>query len=42
VCNPKLLTGRGALRSPRDIKQHALLHTNSTADWASWLTLVGV
>ena len=37
VCSPKLLKGRGALRSPRDIKHHTLLHTNSTDDWANWL-----
>lgn len=37
VCSPKLLSGRGALRSPRDIRHHTLLHINSTADWARWL-----
>ena len=37
VCSPQLLKGRGALRSPRDIKQYTLLHTNSAGDWASWL-----
>ena len=42
VCSPKLLSGRGALRSPRDIKQHTLLHTNDTGDWANWLARVGV
>lgn len=42
VCNPKLLSGSGALRSPRDIKHHTLLHTNSTDDWANWLGRVGV
>ena len=42
VCSPKLLSGRGALRSPRDIKHHTLLHTNSTGDWANWLERVGL
>ena len=42
VCSPKLLSGRGALRSPRDIKHHTLLHTNSTGDWAKWLARAGV
>jgi LysR family glycine cleavage system transcriptional activator len=42
VCSPKLLRGSGALRSPRDIKRHTLLHTNGTADWANWLGRVGV
>ena len=42
VCGPQLLSGRGAPRSPRDIKQHTLLHTNDTADWAHWLEKVGV
>jgi LysR family transcriptional regulator, glycine cleavage system transcriptional activator len=37
VCSPKLLTGRGALRLPRDITNHTLLHTNNTDDWANWL-----
>lgn len=42
VCSPKLLTGRGALRSPRDIRSHTLLHTNNTDDWATWLRRVEV
>jgi LysR family glycine cleavage system transcriptional activator len=42
VCSPKLLTGRGALRSPRDIKHHRLLYTNSTDGWTKWLAKVGV
>jgi len=42
VCSPRLLSGRGALRSPRDIKHHTLLHTNSTNDWTSWLGKAGV
>lgn len=42
VCSPKLLGGRGALRTPRDIRHHTLLHTNSTDDWANWLRLAGI
>jgi len=42
VCSPKLATGRDALRSPRDIRHHTLLHTNGTGDWANWLERVGV
>ena len=42
VCSPKLLTGRGALRSLRDIKRHTLLHTTGTDDWAKWLARAGV
>jgi LysR family transcriptional regulator, glycine cleavage system transcriptional activator len=42
VCSPKLLTGRRALRSPRDITHHTLLHTNSPAEWSRWLLKAGV
>ena len=42
MCSPKLLSGSGALRSPRDIKHHTLLHTNGTGDWENWLGRVGV
>lgn len=42
VCSPKLLSGRGALCSPRDIKRHTLLHTNDTDGWAHWLARVNV
>jgi LysR family transcriptional regulator, glycine cleavage system transcriptional activator len=42
VCSPKLLSGRGALRSPRDIRHHRLLYTNSTTGWTKWLAAVGV
>jgi LysR family glycine cleavage system transcriptional activator len=41
VCSPKLLSA-GALRSPSDIKQHTLLHTNGTTDWENWLRRVEV
>ncbi len=42
VCSPLLLRGRGAVRSPRDIRHHTLLHVNDTADWANWLARVEV
>jgi LysR family glycine cleavage system transcriptional activator len=42
VCSPKLLGGRGALRSLGDIKHHTLLHTNSKNDWTQWLTRASV
>jgi LysR family glycine cleavage system transcriptional activator len=42
VCSPKLLAGRGAPRSPRDIRNYTLLHTNNTDDWAGWLAKVGI
>jgi len=42
VCSPKLLSGRGALRAPRDIRHHTLLHTNGTDDWANWLRLADI
>ena len=42
VCSPKLLRGRGALHSLRDIRHHTLLHTNGTDDWTHWLGRVGV
>jgi LysR family transcriptional regulator, glycine cleavage system transcriptional activator len=42
VCSPKLVTGRGAPRLPRDIKHHTLLHTNDKEDWAAWLTRANI
>jgi len=42
VCSPKLLRGRGALRSPHDLKNHPLLHVNDRRDWAKWLEGAGV
>lgn len=41
VCSPQLLRGRGALRSPRDLKHHTLLHATDTGDWVKWLKRVG-
>lgn len=42
VCSPRLLSGRSAFRSVRDIKHHTLLHTNSTNDWANLLKRINV
>jgi LysR family glycine cleavage system transcriptional activator len=42
VCSPKLLSGRAALRSPRDVKHHRLLYTNSTDGWTKWLAKAGI
>jgi LysR family glycine cleavage system transcriptional activator len=42
VCSPKFLRGRGALRSPADLRQHTLLHLNDRRDWAKWLEAAGV
>jgi LysR family transcriptional regulator, glycine cleavage system transcriptional activator len=37
VCSPKFVRGRGALRSPADLRPHTLLHVNDRNDWAKWL-----
>jgi len=37
VCSPKFMRGRGALRSPADLKRHTLLHVNDRRDWSQWL-----
>jgi LysR family transcriptional regulator, glycine cleavage system transcriptional activator len=37
VCSPKFARGRGALRSPADLRLHTLLHVNDRNDWAKWL-----
>jgi LysR family transcriptional regulator, glycine cleavage system transcriptional activator len=42
VCNPKLLSGKNALRNPSDLAKHALLHTNDRKDWVRWLEAAGV
>jgi LysR family glycine cleavage system transcriptional activator len=42
VCSPKLLHGRGAIRTPRDLKRHMLLHTDDRSGWAKWLDEAGV
>ncbi len=42
VCSPRLLRGRGALRSPADLANHALLHIDDRRNWAWWLESVGL
>ena len=41
VCSPKFLRGRGALRSPADLKHHTLLHVTDRRDWTNWLEAAG-
>jgi LysR family transcriptional regulator, glycine cleavage system transcriptional activator len=47
VCSPRLLEGEHALRSPEDLRHHALLHddalrlTDEQAEWAAWLNRAG-
>jgi LysR family glycine cleavage system transcriptional activator len=41
VCSPKFLRGRGALRSPADLRHHTLLHATDRRDWAKWLEAAG-
>jgi LysR family glycine cleavage system transcriptional activator len=42
VCSPKLMRGRGALRTPADLRRHSLLHINDRRDWSSWLQAADV
>lgn len=42
VCNPVLVRGRRALRSPADLKHHTLLHLNETRYWGEWLEAANV
>ena len=45
VCNPKLLTGRNALRTPADLRRFPLLHVDdrqSWNQWGQWLDFAGV
>ncbi|MET0536926.1 MAG: transcriptional regulator GcvA [Xanthobacteraceae bacterium] len=37
VCSPKLLKGKGALRTPADLRHAVLLHVNDRQDWRRWL-----
>jgi LysR family transcriptional regulator, glycine cleavage system transcriptional activator len=36
VCSPKLLTGRGALRTPADLRRFPLLHVEERQAWSQW------
>ncbi|WP_314953069.1 transcriptional regulator GcvA [Bradyrhizobium cosmicum] len=42
VCSPSLLRGTKLLRTPEDLKDHVLLHTNNSDDWRLWLTAAGL
>jgi LysR family glycine cleavage system transcriptional activator len=42
VCSPKLVSGRAALRVPRDLRHHTLLHTGGSGDWERWLVHAGI
>jgi LysR family glycine cleavage system transcriptional activator len=42
VCSPKLLRGKGALRTPADLRHAVLLHVNDRQDWQRWLDAVRV
>lgn len=42
VCSPSLLRGDEPLRTPGDLKDFVLLHTNSGDDWRLWLTAAGL
>jgi len=41
VCSPKFLRGRGALRSPADLRHQRLLHVTDRRDWINWLEEAG-
>ncbi len=42
VCHPDLLRGAQALREPRDLRQHTLLHEDDFDDWTQWLRSAGI
>ena len=48
VCNPSLLKGRHALRTPEDLRHHTLIHDDTVPEesgrpsWPQWLKLEGV
>jgi len=42
VCSPALLTGDKPLSKPEDLKNHTLLHDESTVAWMKWLRQVKV
>jgi LysR family glycine cleavage system transcriptional activator len=42
VCSPNFLRGRGALRSPADLRRCTLLHVNDRRDWSKWLEAAGI
>ena len=42
VCSPDLMNGPHALRHPRDLKHHVLLHDDGHGDWRKWLLAADV
>ena len=42
VCSPALMQGPKALKTPADLKRHALLHFNDASYWTRWLERAGV
>ncbi len=42
VCHPDLLQGPQALRAPRDLRHHTLLHEDDFDDWTQWLRSAGI
>lgn len=36
VCSPSLLKSRHALKEPRDLRHHTLIHIDWDAQWATW------
>jgi LysR family glycine cleavage system transcriptional activator len=41
VCSPKLFRGQHALREPRDLRYHTLLHDVMNTGWRDWLAATG-
>lgn len=42
VCSPKLIKGRGGLKTPADLKHHTLLHSRERNDWEQWYEAAGL
>ena len=42
VCSPSLLDGQHPIRTPEDLRHHALLHAYNYEAWTQWLRAAGV
>lgn len=42
ACSPRLLEGTHPLRTPADLRHHALLHLDHRQDWQKWLAAAGI
>ena len=42
VANPRLAAGKPALKRPRDLRAHTLLHAPGPVDWRAWTEAAGV